>query len=337
MFDLDKKLEEEKDVKFEYGIKSKKILLYSGNSVGKSYQSSKFPKPFLIMTESGGGALNCLKEPCNTWEKFKDIVNDLTKEKNLKKRQSQVETVIIDTAENLVDLSERAVCKEFGVRDLSEIKGRENGYKIARTEFSLFINKLTNCGYCVIFIAHEEKVEKTDPLTGETYIYLQPKNTSNEKSSMRMLRDLCDFCIYLRPNGLNDKFEVIPSTAICRETKYVFARSRFAMQTFIDPFTAKGLISAIEEAVKKSAEEEDAGITEYIENKEKLTAKDYIENINPYIEALWETCEDEVTNLIINAIGEGRKLSEVGDDEISKLEVLYNNLLTKAMIVGIEV
>ena len=334
-FSIDKLLEEK--VTFETGIKGKKILLYGCNDVGKTKQMSKMPKPFLIMTESGGSAVKCPKEPCDDWRHFKEIVDDLTNSKNLEKRRTQIETIIIDTAENLVAQSEKSICNQFGVRDLSEIQGRQNGYKIARTDFEMQINRLTSKGFCVVFIAHEERVEIEDEISGEKYTFVQPKGTSNEKSSMRMLRDLTDFCIYLRPNGIDkETYKTIPSTAICRRTKNVFARSRFDIDTFIDPFTADGLISAIENAVEKSAKEEDVEISDYVEKKNKYTKEDYVEIITPYIQRLWEVCPDDVTGIIETQLGEGRKISQATDDEIVALDNIYNNLVTKATLLGIE-
>ena len=334
-FSLDTLLE--KEVTFETGIKGKKILLYGCNDVGKTKQMSKMPKPFLIMTESGGSAVNCPKESCDDWRHFKEIIDDLTNSKNLEKRKTQIETIIIDTAENLVAQSEKSICNQFGVRDLSEIQGRQNGYKIARTDFEMQINRLTSKGFCVVFIAHEERVDVEDEISGESYTFVQPKGTSNEKSSMRMLRDLTDFCIYLRPNGIDkETYKTIPSTAICRRTKNVFARSRFDIETFIDPFTADGLIKAIEDAVEKSAKEENVEISDYIEKKNKYTKEDYVEIITPYIQRLWEVCPDDVTGIIENQLGEGRKISQATDDELVALDNIYNNLVTKATLLGIE-
>jgi len=92
-FNLDNLLKEE--VKFETGIKGKKILLYGCNDVGKTKQMSKMPKPFLIMTEAGGSAVSCLKEACDTWGHFKEIVDDLTSSKNLEKRKEQIELLLL--------------------------------------------------------------------------------------------------------------------------------------------------------------------------------------------------------------------------------------------------
>lgn len=323
---------------FVGGMEGKKILIYSVNDCGKTKQCTKLDKPFLIMTEAGGSAVKCPKEPCNSWSKFKEIVEDMTNPKNFEARWEKVRTLIIDTAENLVDQSEKAVCNEFGVRDLSEIDGRRNGYKIARNDFQMQINKLTSAGYCVVFIAHEETVTLTDEISGEEYVFVQPKGTSNEKSSMRMLRDLCDFCIYLKPNGIDkETYKTIPSTAICRRTKNVFARSRFDIQTLIDPFTAQGLIDAIEAAVKKSAEEEDADIIAYERRHDGYTKEDYFEIIKPYVVALTKVCGNEVARIIECELGEGRKITSATDNELTALDNIYNNLVTKATMLGINI
>ncbi len=323
---------------FMSGMEGKKIMIYGVNDTGKTKQLTKLDRPLLIMTESGGSAVKCRKIPVSKWSKFKEIVESLTTEKTFEQMYESYRTILVDTGENLVDLSEKAVCNEFGVRDLSEINGKQNGYKIARTDFQMQINKLTSVGYTVVFICHEEKVEMEDEVTGETYNFIQPKGTSNEKSSMRMLRDLCDFCIYLRPNGIDPQtYETIPSTAICKRTKNVFARSRFAIQTFIDPFTAQGLIDAIEKAVEKSAEEEDANIEKYKLVKDDYTKDDYLEIIKPYVEALFPVCGEDINYIVEMELGEGRKISSATDKELTALDNIYNNLVTKATLLGIEV
>ena len=325
------------EVTFDSGMQGKKLMVYGVNDTGKTKQLTKLDRPFLIMTESGGSAVNCPKVPCDDWRTFKEIIDDMTNKKNFEKRFEVCRTIIIDTAENLVNESERSVCAQFGVRDLSEIQGRQNGYKIARTDFEMQINRLTSKGYCVVFIAHEEKVEMQDEISGETYMFVQPKGTSNEKSSMRMLRDLCDYCIYLRPNGIDkETYETIPSTAICRRTKNVFARSRFNIQTFIEPFTADGLIEAVEKSVIKSAEEENVAISKYTNKKKSYTKEDYFDIIKPYVERLFEVCGDEVVNIVEAQLGENRKVTDATDDELVALDNIYNNLVTKATLLGIE-
>ena len=328
---------------FMSGMAGKKLMVYSVNDTGKTKQMTKLDRPLLLMTESGGSAVKCKKLPITTWSKFKEVVDMLSKEATFEQMYEMYRTIIVDTGENLVDLSEKAVCSQFGVRDLSEIQGKQNGYKIARSDFQMQISKLTSLGYCVVFICHEEKVILTDEITGEEYEFIQPKGTSNEKSSMRMLRDLCDFCIYLKPNGIDtETYETIPSTAICKRTKNVFARSRFAIQTIIDPFTAKGLVEAIEKSVSKSAEEEDAKIESFKIKRENYTKEDYLEIIKPYVTKLWGICQRDVTDILETYLGttkdgKTRKITDATDDELLALDNIYNDLVTKATLLGVEV
>ena len=331
-----------REVKFDSSLAGKKILLYSTNNTGKTYQATRMsPKTFLIATEAGDGAATCPKDSCNDWKKFKEIVTDLTNSKTLEKRLSQIEIVVIDTAEKLVEQSERAICNKFGVSDLSEITGRQNGYKMARTDFSMQINKLCSCGYCVIFIAHEETVEMTDPVTGETYSFVQPKGTSNEKSSMRELRDLADYTVYLKPNPCDrETFKEVNSTAILTRTKNVFARSRFKITPVIQNFTASALRKAIEDSVVASADEEGVGTTDFFTEQAKKhvdTKEDYFEIIKPYMEKLFPICGDEILTIVATYLGEGRKVTEATDDELVALSNIYNDLVTKAVLLGVEV
>lgn len=331
-----------RETKFDGSLAGKKILLFSTNNTGKTYQATRIsPKTFLIATEAGDGAVTCPKESCNDWKHFKEIVADLTAPKTLETRLSQIEIVVIDTAEKLVEQSERSVCNKFGVSDLSEITGKQNGYKMARTDFSMQINKLCSCGYCVIFIAHEETIEMTDVVTGEKYPFVQPKGTSNEKSSMRELRDLADFTIYLKPNPCDrETFKEVPSTAILTRTKNVFARSRFSITPVLPVFTAEALKGAIEDAVKKTADEEGVGITDFFTlqaEKHVDTKEDYFEIIKPYIEKLFPLCEGEVLDIIATYLGDGRKVTDATDDELVALSNIYNDLVTKATLLGVEV
>ncbi|MGL5766819.1 MAG: AAA family ATPase [Sarcina sp.] len=323
---------------FMSGMEGKKVIVYGVNDTGKTKQLTKLDRPLLLMTEAGGSAVKCRKVPVTTWSKFKQVVDMLSKESTFDEMYESYRTILVDTGENLVSLSEKATCNEFGVRDLSEIVGRQNGYKICRSDFEMQISKLTSLGYTVVFICHEEKVSLTDEVSGEEYEFIQPKGTSNEKSSMRMLRDLCDFCIYLRPNGINpETYETIPSTAICKRTKQVFARSRFAIQTFINPFTAKGLIEAIERAVEKSAEEEGAEIEAYKRSTDGYTKEDYLDIIKPYVIKLNPICPDDVLSIVESQLGEGRKISSATDEEMVALDNIYNNLVTKACLLGVVV
>lgn len=329
-------------------IKGQKIYLYGSNDTGKTFQSMKLPKALLLMTEAGGNGVRGFKQAVSKWSVFKDLGNQLTSEKMVEDPENPEEkipmyelmqrkynTLIIDTVENLVELAEQATCVEFGVRDLSEITGKQNGYSIYRKDFKTQINKLCQYGYTVVFIGHEEIIEKEDEVTGEKFNFIQPKGTNNIKASTRFIRDLCDFCFYLKPNGIDENGDTIPSTAICKQTKNVFARSRYAIQTFIAPFNAKNLEDAIVKAIEKSAENEGAIMSDWKMTHDDYTKEDWVSLIQPYFKAIYKKYPDAVTSIVAQELGEGAKISKATDEQLTELETIYNKMVSFACDQGI--
>lgn len=331
-------------------LRGQKIYLYGGNNLGKTYQACHLEKPLLIMTEAGGNAVNCPKVPVTKWGVFKDLVNQLTSEKADKEdkagrmewetMQDLYMTIVIDTVDNLIELAEKATCQEFGVRDLSEIEDtRKNGYSIYRRDFKSQIDKLCMYGYTVVFIGHEEYVDK-DIIENNKKVkikYMQPKGSENVKASSRFVRDLCDFCIALVSNGVNDNGDTIYSTAICKETKDIFARSRYKIQYKIEEFTAKNLEDAILNAIKASADSEGAVAKDWEKVDEEYKAQDWIALIQPYYKAVFAKFADKAKEIVELELGEGKKVSKATDDDIVALENIYNQLVAFADQQGIKV
>jgi hypothetical protein len=330
-------------------LKGQKIYLYGSNDTGKTFQSAKLPKPLLLMTEPGGNAVACPKQTVTKWAIFKDIVSQLTSErvdKNDKDGRFEWETmqdlfltIIIDTVDNLVDEAEKSVCQEFGVRDLSEIdKSEANGWAIYRKDFKTQIDRLCQFGYTVVFIGHEEvetRDENGNTVTKKTkrgtyYEFVQPKGSGNEKSSTRFVRDMCDFCMYLRPNGIDENGVTIPSTAICKETKFSFGRSRYAIQTYIDPFNAVNLQDAIFAAIEKTAKDEGASLCGWEKKDTSLKAQDWIDMIKPYMQAIFTKSPEFVQAVVEEELGTGKKVSAATDEDVTQLENIYNKLVTFA-------
>lgn len=322
-------------------LKGMKLYIYGGNDLGKTYQMSRMSdKTLLIATEAGYGAADCAVVDITKWTQFKDIVNQLTSEKVDKEdangrlewetMQDIYDTILIDTGDNLIDLAEKQTCVEFGVRDLSEIEDtKKNGYSIYRKDFKAMVDKLCHYGYVVIFIAHEEYVDKTD-LKGNKYSYMQPKNSGNIKSSARFLRDLCDVCVALVPNGVDEEGNPIPSTAICKETKTIFARSRYAMPTYIQEFTAENLRTALLEAKRKTAEMRGANMMPWQMKNEQYTVADWVDMIKPYFKAIKTKFPEKIEDIVEGQLGPGGKISKATEGDLTQLENIYNQMVTFA-------
>lgn len=319
-----------------------KITIAGKNDVGKSFQATRFPKPLLLMAESGGSARPVPKFPIPDWSTFTAIVKQLVADQE--RTLQTYQTVIIDTTEELVARCEEAVAKRYGVEEVGMVqqadpKNNPNGYSVARAKFKQQINLLTSIGLTVVFITHTEEVEEEDPITGEKTVKTYPYNYTKEKGSTRFVINLCDFVVMCVASGIDpETHKTIYSRAICKETNKVFARSRFTqMQTFIEKFTAENLIEAIKTAIEKEAENEGAGLVEYSRENIGFTKEDYISMIQPYFKKLLKIYPDYVQSTVAENLGDGRKISAATDDDVQNLANIYNDFVSFACDKGIVV
>lgn len=319
-------------------LKGQKILIWGDSDTGKTFQSTRMEKPLLLMTEMGGNARNCPKFPINDWDDFTTIVKQLVS--NPEKATEKYQTIIIDTMEDLVSRVEDKVARRYGVTEVGMVqsaeKGNPNGYMISRQMFKQQINLLSSQGFTVIFISHPQEIEYTHPLTEEVYTKLIPYGSDKEKGSTRFVRNLCDFVIYLQAQGIDDETgDTIYSKALCKETKRAFARSRYAIQTYIEKFTAENLTKAILKAIEKSAKEEGSGLTEFKQDLTGYTKEDYFEMIHPYGVKLHKLYPNIIKDIVDTHLGEGRKLKSATDDEVVSLGNIYGELVDFACDRGI--
>lgn len=320
-----------------YNLDGLKIQIYSDeNAVGKTKQAMRFPKPLLLMGEAGGSAIKGYKVPITRKKDFVDVVKQLTDEKNIDKMKEKFQTIILDCVEDIADVYKQAVAQEYGCRDVGEVqqaqKGNPNGYTLYRTAFKNDINRLCSYGYTIIFISHGEVIERDD---GSTYI--QPKGTSNVKDSTRFIRDLTDFRFYIKGQGVDKETnKVVMSVAYCVGTDKFFSGSRFDIVPIVNPFTAENIIKAIEDAQKKSAEEQGADLVTFARNTTGYTKEDYIESIEPVLTALFEVYPDETIGIVESQLGEGVKVTDARPNQLVELESIYNNLVAFAQQRGVD-
>lgn len=329
-------------------LSGQKIMFYGPNDTGKTKQSCRFPKPLLLMAENGGNAVNCPKFAIRDWNTFVTINNQLVNMYD--KAHELYNTIIIDTAEELVNICEAQVCKMYDVNDIGLVQNpndknnrNPNGYLLARKMFRSQINMLTSCGYTVIFISHEEEVEKKEEIidnNGKTRVvtknFIVPFGTEKEKGSTRFLRNLCDFVIYTRPNGIDKDGDPIASSAICKQTQTIFARSRYNMPVIVENFSAETIQKTMLEAIKKSAEEANCQLTPFKKVDDKFDLKDYLEIIPSVMEKVFVVAPERVQEIVAEELGMDengliRKVSSAQKDEVQKLANIYTKLNNLAM------
>ncbi len=116
--------------------KSKRILLYGVEKIGKSTFAAGAPNAIFIGAEDGTAQIDVARFPQpESWE---DVMGAL---RNLEKDEHDYQTVVIDTIDWLEPLLWAFICKRDGKRDV-ESYGFAKGYIAALDEWRLLLHRL---------------------------------------------------------------------------------------------------------------------------------------------------------------------------------------------------
>lgn len=316
------------------GMAGKSALIYGSNSVGKTAQAVRMPKPFVIATESGLNAtVNIPYIRVNSWADFTKIVKQLTSKTTVEKARQLYDTIIIDELYAAALLCQDYIQKVIGggaltLGDTVE-GGKVNLYQAYEKEFFKTVNTLLSCDYTVIFIGHaQEKDGKMFP--------------KGDKRSVDPVRDFVDYVIYVESNGVDEDGKVIPSSAYLAETDRFFARSRFdTTPTCLPVWSAEALEEAVNIGIKGLEEKSGVKAVSYQEQKEQNTTKEY--DYDETMDALQEVGQrfasagkmEELTEIVEQTLGKGKKVSECTKGQIQAMVIILDDLKERAEELGI--
>ena len=275
------------------GMAGKSALIYGSNSVGKTAQAVRMPKPFVIATESGLNAtVNIPYIRVNSWADFTKIVKQLTSKTTVEKARQLYDTIIIDELYAAALLCQDYIQKVIGggaltLGDTVE-GGKVNLYQAYEKEFFKTVNTLLSCDYTVIFIGHaQEKDGKMFP--------------KGDKRSVDPVRDFVDYVIYVESNGVDEDGKVIPSSAYLAET------------TFLPVWSAEALEEAVNIGIEGLEKKSGIKAVSYQEQKEQNTTKEY--DYDETMDALQEVGQrfasankmEELTEIVEQTLGKGKR------------------------------
>ena len=311
------------------GMAGKSALIYGSNSVGKTAQAVRMPKPFVIATESGLNAtVNIPYIRVNSWADFTKIVKQLTSKTTVEKARQLYDTIIIDELYAAALLCQDYIQKVIGggaltLGDTVE-GGKVNLYQAYEKEFFKTVNTLLSCDYTVIFIGHaQEKDGKMFP--------------KGDKRSVDPVRDFVDYVIYVESNGVDEDGKVIPSSAYLAETDKFFARSRFdTTPTFLPVWSAEALEEAVNIGIEGLEKKSGIKAVSYQEQKEQNTTKEY--DYDETMDALQEVGQrfasankmEELTEIVEQTLGKGKKVSECTKGQIQAMVIILDDLKERA-------
>ena len=322
------------ETKIARGWSSRTALVYGSNSLGKTAQCVRMPKPFVIATESGLNATVGVKyNRVNSWADFMKIVKQFTSKNSVDRAKELYQTIIIDELYALALLCQDYVQKVIGEGALTlsdAADPRKNLYQAYEKIFFSAINLLLSCDYTVIFIAHEQ-IDKD----GKAY----PKG---DKRSVDPVKDFVDYVVYLKSNGTDEKGNVIPSSAYLAESYKWLARSRFKTTP---PYLPEWSAEAFEEAINIGIDglEKEYGVqaisAEELREQNTTVERDFDEVMNE-LQTVGERFAasdnmDVLTEIVEETLGTGKKVSECTKKQLEALLIILDNLKDKAEELGI--
>lgn len=315
------------------GLTGKSMLIYGGNSLGKTAQSVRMSKPFVIAAESGLNATsNVPYARITSWAQFIKIVKQFTDKGTVDKARAMYDTIIIDEMYAVSLLCQDYVIATYGngALTLGDSEGKVNLYQVYEKQFFKAINLLLSCDYTVVFIGHAQQDKNG---------YIIPKG---DKRCVDPIRDFVDYVIYLESNGVDENNNVINSSAYLAETDRFFARSRFKYTpTYIKDFTAENLESAIIEGIEKEEQINGIKAVTYAEQKAQNTAEaiDFDEIMDSLQEIGIRFAEtdnmDILTEIVENTLGVGKKVTECTKKQVDAMCIILDELREKAKEINI--
>lgn len=184
------------------------ILLYGKPKIGKTTFSSKFPNALFFLTEDGAKHLSIRSWRIRNWLEFCSRIKFL--KDNIK--DCPFQNIIIDTADNLVEMCEQFVCDKNKVKTIGDMAFGK-GYAEMKKEFRKQINEILKLGFGVVFTSHAETKNIDIESTTSPYApALADKDgmlemvvpTIDDKRARKFILGLCDIIMYA---AINDKQE----------------------------------------------------------------------------------------------------------------------------------
>lgn len=308
------------------GMAGKTIMVYGSNNVGKTHTAARLSKPYFIATESGLNAQAGVKyNRISRWSDFRKIVKQFTDKATVDKARALYDTIVIDEV-----YASSLLCQDYvmatygnGALTLADGDSKHNLYSLYEKEYFKMINLLLSCDYTVVFIAHEQ--EKND--------FIMPKG---DKRCLNPIIDNCDFVVYVKSNGVDDKGNLIKSSGYFKQTDKYFARSRFEYcPNMIEEFSAENLEKAIAEAVEKEEEMNNATVVDYATQKEQnITIVENFEDVMAQVQKIGTALIDRglgkvLTDIVEATLGRDGKVANCTEKQIEALIVIRDELKDK--------
>lgn len=184
----------------EQNIPKVNFLEYTGifeapEKFGKTAFSALYPNAILLAAEKGYMAQVINKKDINNWSDFVKFVDLLAK--NREQIGTSVQTIIIDTVDELYPMAAPYVVKRESINDQVAYKKLKDipygqGWGLVDEEFKRQIKRIISMGFTILYLTHST-VKQIKPKNGEPYdVY---KSTMTDRCA-NIVYPACDYIIH---------------------------------------------------------------------------------------------------------------------------------------------
>lgn len=306
-------------------LRGKFVMLYSSPKGGKTTMACSFPKNLLCAFEKGYNAISgAMAVDITKWVDFKQVIRQLRKQESKEK----FHTITIDTASIAYDLCEQYVCAQNGVQAIGDVLWGQ-GYAATKKEFENCLREITQLGYGLVLITHEEVKKEPGPNDTEIEVVRPALN----KRAYEICNRLVDIIGYIqvewKEDGSSERW------LVTRRTPTIMAGSRFKYMPPRIKFGYEELVNAITEAIKESEEKDGAVVVDKAEEKVEEVL-DY-NKLMDEAKAIWsklvpdtEESSQEMAKTIHKKVemifGKPTKISDITEDQIDLLNLVVLEL-----------
>lgn len=296
--------------------------LYGPGGAGKTTFGTQMPGHLILAFEKGYSAIpEALASDITSWPVFKQRIREL-KDPEVKKRYK---TLIIDTIDLASQLCEKYICTQLGIENIGDGGWSTNGWSKAKKEWEEAFRTLSMEGYALLFISHSKDKTFTRK-NGTTYNQIAPScgNAYNE-----IIRNMVDIEAYISIDEETKTRKLI----LRSDDDSVECKSRFKYIKPVIPFGYQSLVSALNEAIDKEAEEHNG---QYVTNERIAPVEEKTYDFNALMAEFKEITSKlmtkdqangaKITSIIDKILGKGKKVNEATPEQAELIYLINDEI-----------
>lgn len=297
--------------------------IYGAAKVGKTTLCSKFPGALILAFERGYNALpGVYVQDITRWSELKEVVRELKKPEV----QEMYKSIIIDTIDVAGSLCDKYICNQLGIDNIGDGGWSNNGWAKYKKEFEETFRTITQLGYALIFISHDQ--DKTfKRKDGVEYNQIVP---TAQRSINNIAKDMADLYAYARLNETTGE-----RTLVMRSLdNSIDCGCRFKYMAPEIPLDYTELVKALNAAIDKEAKENDnkfvtderVSAVQAPEYNYDALMEEFQSIITPLMQKNPEYYGPRIVSIVEKYLGKGKKIADTTIDQAEFVYLIVSEL-----------